>query len=265
MNIDTTKVSNIDNNIVLPATPDNSTLNKLQEDRWGNILNEQTLKQMNNNIRILKESLVEVINSINVLNLEDVKLRLKNLETDRDTIENIVNRKVSDKLTIGIEDRELNLKGTTLKFNNENVIEEKLIERNSNDITVGKNNIKLNLITTNDNKFSVNGNEFTLPSNNGFNFDEIIQTNLVGVSNNGGTYSKAIQFSKVYSTPPLLFLTVYFNGNDNGYDKQLTYRLGNITNSNCNVIISTPNINNGNEITILLYVLDKSKLTVVNK
>ena len=118
MNIDTTKVSNIDNNIVLPATPDNSTLNILQEDRWGNILNEQTLKQMNNNIRILKESLVEVINSINVLNLEDVKLRLKNLETDRDTIENIVNRKVNGRLTIGVEDRELNLKGTTLKFNN---------------------------------------------------------------------------------------------------------------------------------------------------
>ena len=178
MAIDINKINNIDTDLVTPTI--NENLIETERDKWGNILNEQTFKTLNNNIRVLRESLIEVINNINVLNLEDVKLRLRNLETDRDTIENIVNRKVNGRLTIGIEDRELNLKGTELEFNGNKIDTNNIVY--NNDLTVkltdyaklnkdnsfaGKitsNEIKSNSIETNELK--VNGKNVITDTSN---------------------------------------------------------------------------------------------------
>ena len=63
MSIDLNKVNKIDTDLVLPSIDDN--LIETQRNKWGKILNEQTFKLLNNNIKILKDSLTETINTIN--------------------------------------------------------------------------------------------------------------------------------------------------------------------------------------------------------
>ena len=194
--MDTNKIDKIDTNLVVPSIQEN--LIEIERDKWGNILNEQTFKTLNNNMKVIKEVLLEIANENNVTNLDSIKLRLNNLETDRDSIESIVDNNTNGLINVGINERKLNLKGTELEFNgnkidtnnivynndltnvaytnrenifNENIDNNKLyklkggtvLENIDNKIKIGNISNKLDLQTT-DGTFLVNGEEFRLSS-----------------------------------------------------------------------------------------------------
>ena len=129
--MDINKIDKIDTNLVLPNIQYN--LREIERDKWGNILNEQTFKTLNNNMKIMKEILLEIANENNVTNLDSIKLRLNNLETDRDSIESIVDNNTNGLINVGITERKLNLKGTELEFNGNKVDLDNIVY--SNDLT----------------------------------------------------------------------------------------------------------------------------------
>ena len=185
--MDTNKIDKIDTNLVVPSIQEN--LIEIERDKWGNILNEQTFKTLNNNMKVMKEILLEIANENNVTNLDSIKLRLNNLETDRDSIESIVDNNTNGLINVGITERKLNLKGTELEFNSnkvdldnvaytnrENTFSENInntkvyklkggtvLENIDNKIKIGNISNKLDLQTT-DGTFLVNGEEFRLSS-----------------------------------------------------------------------------------------------------
>ena len=185
--MDTNKIDKIDTNLIVPSIQEN--LIEIERDKWGNILNEQTFKTLNNNMKVMKEILLEIANENNVTNLDSIKLRLNNLETDRDSIESIVDNNTSGLINVGITERKLNLKGTELEFNSnkvdldnvaytnrENTFSENInntkvyklkggtvLENIDNKIKIGNISNKLDLQTT-DGTFLVNGEEFRLSS-----------------------------------------------------------------------------------------------------
>ena len=105
--MDTNKIDKIDTNLVVPSLQEN--LMEIERDKWGNILNEQTFKTLNNNMKIMKEILLEIANETNITDLESIKLRLNNLETDRDSIESLVDNNTPTEIKVGKSDRDLNL------------------------------------------------------------------------------------------------------------------------------------------------------------
>ena len=185
--MDTNKIDKIDTNLIVPSIQEN--LIEIERDKWGNILNEQTFKTLNNNMKVMKEILLEIANENNVTNLDSIKLRLNNLETDRDSIESIVDNNTNGLINVGINERKLNLKGTELEFNSnkvdldnvaytnrENTFSENInntkvyklkggtvLENIDNKIKIGNISKKLDLQTT-DGTFLVNGEEFRLSS-----------------------------------------------------------------------------------------------------
>ena len=185
--MDTNKIDKIDTNLIVPSIQEN--LIEIERDKWGNILNEQTFKTLNNNMKVMKEILLEIANENNVTNLDSIKLRLNNLETDRDSIESIVDNNTNGLINVGIIERKLNLKGTELEFNSnkvdldnvaytnrENTFSENInntkvyklkggtvLENIDNKIKIGNISNKLDLQTT-DGTFLVNGEKFRLSS-----------------------------------------------------------------------------------------------------
>ena len=102
-------IDNININVETPSDDSDTNLQELERDKWGNILNEQTFKTLNNNMKIMKEILLEIANESNLTNLDNIKLRLRNLETDRDNIETLINDNISGELNIGTTERVMNL------------------------------------------------------------------------------------------------------------------------------------------------------------
>ncbi len=181
--MDTNKIDKIDTNLIVPSIQEN--LIEIERDKWGNILNEQTFKTLNNNMKVMKEILLEIANENNVTNLDSIKLRLNNLETDRDSIESIVDNNTNGLINVGLSERRLNLKGTQLEFNNskidlqdiafkskENtfkevvdtdkyftVNKEKVLDTDTLSVSVGNVDKQINLVSK-ENKVFVNGIEF---------------------------------------------------------------------------------------------------------
>ena len=118
MAVDLNKIDKVDTNITVPSVDDK--LMETEKDKWGIILNN-AFNILNNNIKIYKEIILELANTQNSLDLSDILLRLKNLEIDRDSIESIVNNNNSEYIDVGLESRKLNLKGTQLEFNNNEI------------------------------------------------------------------------------------------------------------------------------------------------
>ena len=102
-------IDNININVETPSDDSDTNLQELERDKWGNILNEQTFKTLNNNMKVMKEILLEIANENNLTNLDNIKLRLRNLETDRDNIETLINDNISGELNIGTTERVMNL------------------------------------------------------------------------------------------------------------------------------------------------------------
>ena len=102
-------IDNVNINIETPSDDSDIDLQALERDNWGRILNNKTFKTLNNNMKIMKEILLEIANESNLTNLDNIKLRLRNLETDRDNIETLINDNISGELNIGTTERVMNL------------------------------------------------------------------------------------------------------------------------------------------------------------
>ena len=71
------KIELIDNTLVLPHTSENSSLQKDEEDKWGNILNEKTFKTLNNNTKKIKEILFDMETEVS-----NIKSKNDDLDTE---------------------------------------------------------------------------------------------------------------------------------------------------------------------------------------
>lgn len=240
MAIDINKIDKIDTNLVVPSIQEN--LIEIERDKWGNILNEQTFKTLNNNMKVMKEILLEIANENNVTNLDSIKLRLNNLETDRDSIESIVDNNTNGLINVGITERKLSLKGTELEFNgnkvdldnivysndltnvaytnrvnifNENIDNTKVyklkggnvLENVDSKIKVGNINNKLDLQTT-DGTFLVNGQEFNI-TGGGSGISEIfkVRSSNIQISSEESVVLNNITFNKTYNNTPLILIS----------------------------------------------------------
>lgn len=303
MSIDINKIDKIDTNLVTPTV--NENLIETERDKWGNILNEQTFKTLNNNIRILKEIVLQIANESNITNLKDIKLRLSNLETDRDSIENIVDNNTLDRINVGLNDRKINLIGNDLLYNGDKlqlesnldeiniayknlqntfienvdtnkaftINNQKVIENIENKNNIGSDNVKLNLKTTNDNIFQVNGVDFISDQGNRINIDEVIEITINSETNNGDIVPQhLINFNFTYNNPPLLLVTVTNNikdsNNQGGYNLPARYNLNirDITNTNFRLQFYSENIQMLNY-KIYVYIInnDNNKIPITKK
>lgn len=118
MSIDINKLDKINTELITPTV--NENIIETERDKWGNILNEKTFKTLNNNIKFLKDIISEIINNINILNLDDIKLRLKNIETDTTKLESLINiNEQKTEIVTGINTSNYNIvgNGEHLKYN----------------------------------------------------------------------------------------------------------------------------------------------------
>ena len=118
MLIDVNKLSKIDTDLITPTI--NENLIEMERDKWGNILNEKTFKTLNSNIRILKDVVLEIINNTNLLNLDTVKLKLNNIQTDITKLEGLINiNEQKTEITTGSDTSTYTIKGVGnhLKYN----------------------------------------------------------------------------------------------------------------------------------------------------
>lgn len=291
--INTDKVNKIDTDLVVPSTESN--LIEIQRDKWGTILNEHTFKTLNNNIRILKEVILEISNNINTIDLETIKSKLDSLETDSSNIKNIIDNSEEGKLNIGISDKKLNLKGNDLLFNNNKLVfddvaytnklntftenvntskafsinNQKVIENAENINNVGSDNIKLNLKTTNDGKFNVNGTEFKVGSESNVNVSELLKISIGYVR--GGDYVSnfEVNFNNInYKNPPLLFTNIEDNirqGGEYYYGNSYSISIKDITNRKFTLQIN--NKSEQDKITLYVYVInnDENKIPIIER
>lgn len=185
MNIDITKLNKIDTELVLPSTSENISLQKLQENKWGSILNNQTFNTLNNNIKILKNSLVETINTLNnesiitnnkyinennnVISLGDSTKKLNFLTTQIQVngidTEFLTSQNLSNISNIAYKDKE-NTFTYPLNTNQYNINSNQVITDDNININLGNNQRKLNLQSS-DGKLYLNGVEFNSTNNSG--------------------------------------------------------------------------------------------------
>ena len=122
MLIDVNKLSKVDTDLITPTI--NENLIEMERDKWGNILNEKTFKTLNSNIRILKDVVLEIINNTNLLNLDTVKLKLNNIQTDIQKLEGLINiNEQKTVITTGTDNSSYNIKGADnhLKYNDKDL------------------------------------------------------------------------------------------------------------------------------------------------
>ena len=287
------KVNKIDTDLVVPST--DSNLIEIQRDKWGTILNEHTFKTLNNNIRILKEIILEIANNLNTIDLETIKSKLDSLETESNNIKSIVDNSEENKLNIGISDKKLNLKGNDLLFNNNKLVfddvaytnklntftenvntnkaftinSQKIIESSENVNNVGSDNTKLNLKTTNDGKFNVNGAEFKIGSDSNVNISELLKI-TIGYTR-GGDYASTfeINFNNTdYKNPPLLLTHIEDNTTRSGdyyYSNNYSISVKDITNRKFTLQVN--NKNEQDKVTLYVYVInnDENKIPVIER
>lgn len=194
--IDLTNLNKVDTELVLPSTSENTNLQRLQENKWGSILNNQTFNTLNNNVKLLKNSLVETINTLNneniiaknkyinddnnVVSLGDSTKKLNFLTTQIQVngvdTEFLTSQNLSNISNIAYKDRE-NTFTFPLNTNQYNINSNQVINDDNGNINIGNSQRKLNLQSS-DGKLYLNGQEFKGGnSNDGGN-------NLIGASSN---------------------------------------------------------------------------------
>lgn len=182
--IDLTNLNKVDTELVLPSTSENTNLQKLQENKWGSILNNQTFNTLNNNIKLLKNSLVETINT---LNNENIIAKNKYINEDNDIVslgdntkklnflttqiqvngvdtEFLTSQNLSNISNIAYKDKE-NTFTFPLNTNQYKINSNQVISDDNDNINIGNSQRKLNLQSS-DGKLYLNGQEFKGGSNN---------------------------------------------------------------------------------------------------
>ena len=196
--IDLTNLNKVDTDLILPSTSENISLQKSQENKWGNILNNQTFNTLNNNIKLLKNSLVETINTLNnenttsknkyinddnnivslgdstkKLNFLTTQIQVNGVDTEFLTTQNLPN--ISN---IVYKNKE-NTFTYPLNTNQYNINSNQVIVDDNSNINIGNNQRKLNLQSS-DGKLYLNGQEFKGGNNNVENENIYTEKKLYG-------------------------------------------------------------------------------------
>lgn len=162
---------------MLPSTSDNLIMQYAQENRWGNILNENTFKTLNNNIKILKSNNIELSNNFNKLNTlidsnsnevtlgnsnKTLNLLNNDIKINNKNITLITNENINNINNIAYLDKENNfsklINSIGYMIDNESIIS----KDNNNNINIGNTSNKINLLSSdgnlyiNNSKFSIN-------------------------------------------------------------------------------------------------------------
>lgn len=176
--IDLTNLNKVDTDLVLPSTSENTNLQRLQENKWGSILNNQTFNTLNNNVKLLKNSLVETINT---LNNENIIAKNKYINEDNDIVslgdntkklnflttqiqvngvdtEFLTSQNLSNISNIAYKDKE-NTFTFPLNTNQYKINSNQVISDDNDNINIGNSQRKLNLQSS-DGKLYLNGQEF---------------------------------------------------------------------------------------------------------
>lgn len=152
-------IEKIENNIELPADSSNTTLQKLQEDKWGKFLNNKTFQVIKDNFLNVKSIFSNIFIYIenyfkkNNENIESIKSDIKNIKDngiglkESDLID-YVNKKKENTL-------EQNLDIKSLSKDN-NVIVDKI----GDTLTIGNSNININIVGKGE-KLSYNGKDIS--------------------------------------------------------------------------------------------------------
>lgn len=238
--IDLTNLNKVDTDLVLPSTSENTNLQRLQENKWGSILNNQTFNTLNNNVKLLKNSLVE---TINILNNENIIAKNKYINDDNNVVslgdstkklnflttqiqvngvdtEFLTSQNLSNISNIAYKDRE-NTFTFPLNTNQYKINSNQVISDDNDNINIGNSQRKLNLQSS-DGKLYLNGQEFKGGSNN--------ENQNVGNSDEISEYLKKSSFS--YYFEELIILDISISKIDNekikktvvkDYDNKLSY------------------------------------------
>lgn len=237
--IDLTNLNKVDTDLIMPSTSEeNVNLQKQQENKWGSILNNQTFNTLNNNIKLLKNSLVETINTLNnenivaknkyinegtdTLNIGDSNKKLNILSSEFQVngknINSLLNNGssgnnnsdyINDKEHIAFKNKEndFSLPINTTQYN---IKSNQVISDDNDNINIGNSQRKLNL-QSNDGKLYLNGQEFKGGSDNDGG------DNLIGVSSNidiigkfmdRKIYLSELLMSKFYENNPYEIITI---------------------------------------------------------
>lgn len=221
--IDLTNLNKVDTELVLPSTSENTNLQKLQENKWGGILNNQTFNTLNNNIKLLKNSLVETINT---LNNENIIAKNKYINEDNDIVslgdntkklnflttqiqvngvdtEFLTSQNLSNISNIAYKDKE-NTFTFPLNTNQYKINSNQVISDDNDNINIGNSQRKLNLQSS-DGKLYLNGQEFKGGSNN--------ENQNVGNNDEISEYLKKSSFS--YYFEDLISFNISYQNIDN--------------------------------------------------
>ncbi len=195
-------MNKVDTDLVLPSTSENTNLQRLQENKWGSILNNQTFNTLNNNIKLLKNSLVETINTLNnenivaknkyineendIVSLGDNTKKLNFLTTQIQVngvdTEFLTSQNLSNISNIAYKDRE-NTFTFPLNTNQYKINSNQVINDDNDNINIGNSQRKLNLQSS-DGKLYLNGQEFKGGSSG--NANNIKGINTIDIAGNTG-------------------------------------------------------------------------------
>ena len=257
--IDLTNLNKVDTDLVLPSTSENTSLQKLQENKWGSILNNQTFNTLNNNIKLLKNSLVETINTLNnenilaknkyineennIISLGDNTKKLNFLTTQIQVngvdTEFLTSQNLSNISNIAYKDKE-NTFVYPLNTNQYNINSNQVIMDDFTNINIGNNQRKLNLQSS-DGKLYLNGQEFKGGSSNSENQN-------IGNNDEISEYLKKSSFSYYFENP--FALNIQITGIDNEKIKK------NITEKRSNTLCYVYPIVSRNDIYYFGVILD---------
>ena len=238
--IDLTNLNKVDTDLVLPSTSENTNLQRLQENKWGSILNNQTFNTLNNNVKLLKNSLVETINTLNneniiaknkyinddnnIVSLGDSTKKLNFLTTQIQVngvdTEFLTSQNLSNISNIAYKDRE-NTFTFPLNTNQYNINSNQVINDDNDNINIGNSQRKLNLQSS-DGKLYLNGQEFKGGSNS--------ENQNVGNNDEISEYLKKSSFSYYFENPIILDISISKIDNEKTkktivkeYDNKLSY------------------------------------------
>lgn len=239
--IDLINLNKVDTELILPSTSENTSLQKLQENKWGSILNNQTFNTLNNNIKLLKNSLVETINT---LNNENIVAKNKYINEDNDVVslgdntkklnflttqiqvngvdtEFLTSQNLSNISNIAYKDRE-NTFTSPLNTNQYKINSNQVISDDNDNINIGNNQRKLNLQSS-DGKLYLNGQEFKGGSDNNGNQN-------IGNNDEISEYLKKSSFSYYFEETIILDISYLNIDNEKikktivgSYDNKLSY------------------------------------------
>lgn len=172
MNINDIKndIDNVKLDIETPHDDSNTSLQEIERDNWGRILNTKTFNSIKENFRLIKSSVGNFLNEVNT-KITEITTKITKIENDNKLINSSIETLKTNGSKINEEDlkplanlnklnifKETNTFEKGIKTNAYNLNENKLAEFQGDTITIGDNTKSINIVGK-DTKLLYNGTE----------------------------------------------------------------------------------------------------------